>query len=367
MTKSLWRLINTNRGYEPSGVLTARIDPTTSRYRNANQLYSFYQRLIERIQAIPGVERAAITNGFLDRGCRVSVAERPPVPEKERPLATRTPVSADFFEAMRIPLLRGRAFTEHDTAGAHSVAIVDETIVRRYFPYEDPIGKHLINNDETREIVGVVGATRAWKTYSDTLDQVVPRIYVPFEQEEPWSSTMELMVRAKSGDPIALISDIRAELAAVDRDQPIHSFELLSQALVELRSERRFSTLLLSAFAAIAVALAAIGVYGVLTYSVSCSTQELGIRLALGAQPSDILHLVIGAGMRTVVVGLALGLLGAFGLTRLIESMLFDVRGTDPLTFAAISVLLASVGLVACLLPARRATRVDPLTVIRTE
>ena len=358
MIKSFWRLSNINRGFEQKGVLTAKIDPSSERYREPHTKVEFYRQLLERVSAIPGVEQAGITNGFLDRAWRVVVEEHPPVPEEQRLWASRHPVSADYFRAMGIPLRAGRFFTEGDVNGALPVVIIDESLARRDFPDENPIGKHLRFENALREIVGVVGATRGWKTYSSG-DEEIPRVYLPYQQEN-WG-TMAIIIRAQSGDPMSLVPAIRRELAAIDKDQPIYAFKPLSQSVTEISVDRRFSTSLLSAFAALAAMLAAIGIYGVMSYAVNQRAHEIGIRMALGADRADIFKLIIGQGMRVVMIGLLLGSLCAIALTRWIESLLFEVRATDPVTYVAIGLLLAGTSLIACYLPARRATKTDPM------
>jgi len=364
MIKSFWRLTNVNRGFESRGVLTANIDPAGDRYREPHQVVAFYRQLLERVSALPGVAQAGITNGFLDRGCWIAIAERPPVPEKERPEASRYSVSPDYFRTMNIPLRAGRFFTDRDAAGTPPVVIIDETVQRRHFLNEDPIGKHLIFEDAVREIVGVVGATRAWKGFSSMSDEEAPRVYMPYQQERGLP-TMALIVQAPSGDPLSLIPAIRRELAAIDKDQPIYSFKLLEQSVAELSVDRRFATLLLTAFGALATFLAAIGIYGVLSYAVNQRTTEIGIRLALGAQVSDVMKLVLKTGMMMTLVGVAIGLIASLALTRLMEALLFGVSATDPTTFAVIALLLIGVALLACYLPARRATKADPLVALR--
>jgi putative ABC transport system permease protein len=366
MIKSFWQLSHVSRGFEPAGVLTAKIDPSSDRYQDPQQLAAFYQQLLERVSAIPGVQHAGITNGFLDRGWRVAVAEHAPIPEEERAVASRHPVSADYFHAMGIPLIAGRFFTDRDVKGAQPVAIIDETLAHSQFPDESPLGKHLQFQDALREIVGVVGATRAWKPYSLGSDEVFPHVYMPFQQDEPWS-TIALMVRAQSGDPAKLIPAIRQGLAAIDKDQPIHSFKLLEDSVTELSTDRRFSTQLLAAFAALAALLAALGIYGVMSYTVTQRTHEIGVRMALGAQRRDVIKLVVGRGLLWVLAGLLIGSLGAVMLTRYIQTLLFNVRPTDEITFVTVSLLLGAVALVACYLPARRATKVSPIIALRAE
>ncbi len=212
--------------------------------------------------------------------------------------------------------------------------------------------------------VNVVGATRGWKTYGSG-DEEVARVYLPYQQEN-WG-TMAIIVRAQSGDPMSLVPALRRELAAVDKDQPIYAFKPLSQSVTEISVDRRFSTLLLTAFAALASVLAAIGIYGVMSYAVSQRTREIGIRMALGADRLDVFKLIIGQGMRVVMIGLLLGLFCAIALTRWIESLLFEVRPTDTMTYVVIAFLLAGTSLVACCLPARKATKTDPMAALRRE
>jgi putative ABC transport system permease protein len=366
MIKSFWQLSHINRGFEAANVLTAKIDLAGNRYKEPEQFVAFYQQLLERVYAIPGVQHAGITNGFIDRGWKVAVAEQLPVPEDESSLAGRYPVSTDYFQTMGIPLHAGRFFTDRDSKGAPPVVIIDEVLAQRFFPGENPIGKHLLTKDTLLEIVGVVGATRPWKPYSYGQDEAFPRTYLPYQQEG-WQTTMSLMVRAQSGDATKLIPAIRQELAAIDKDQPIHSFKPLEQSTDELLRPERFSTLLLAAFGALAMLLATLGIYGLMSYTVSQRTHEMGIRTALGAQSRDVLKLILKQGIMLTLSGVAIGLIASILLTRLMKTMLFGVSATDPLTFVVIAVLLIMAAIVACYLPARRATKVEPMIALRHE
>jgi putative ABC transport system permease protein len=366
MIKSFWRISHANRGFDSTGVLTAKVDPLGERYRDHHQVLEFYRQLLERVSSIPGVAHVGITNGFLDSGWGVAIEEHAPVPAEERPAASRHPVSADFFQAMRIPLRAGRFFTDRDASGAPPIAIIDEEFQRRHFPNENAIGKHLRFEDTLREIVGVVGATRGWKPYSFSADEEFPRVYLPYQQEKVWATTA-LMVRAQSGDPMRFEPAIRRELAEIAGDQPIYSFEPLEQSVSKLSADRRFSTLLLTVFAAIAAVLAAIGIYGVMSYTVAQRKHEIGIRMALGAQAGDVLKLVIRQALALVLAGIAIGLAGALALTRVLANLLFGVRANDPLTFVGISLALAAVALLACWIPAHRAMKVDPMIALRHE
>lgn len=280
------------------------------------------------------------------------------------PQAANNQVNGDYFRAMGIPLRAGRLFNDGDTRDAHQVTIIDETLANRYFAGENPIGKHLLCQGVSREIVGIVGATK----FGNLSEQAFPRVYLPYQQEN-WSS-MSLIIRisrAPAGDPTRLIPAIRREVAAIDKDLPIYSFRLLEDSVSEWSAPQRSYAALLAAFAALAVLLAATGIYGVLSYTVAQRTQEIGIRMALGADRQDIFKLVIGRGMHDAAVGLSLGLFGALILMRWMEALLFEVHADDHLTYGAIAVLLAGVALLACYLPARRATRTDPIVALRCE
>jgi predicted permease len=357
MLKSFRRLSNVNPGFSTAGVLTGKIDPT---YREFQQVVTFYRQLLERVSKIPGVQHAGIVNS-LDSTWDFTIEEHPPIPEERRPYASNNQVSGDYFRALGIPLRAGRFFNDRDVKGATPVAIIDETLARQHFPNENPIGKHVRWQGASREIVGIVGASKFY-----ALDEKwFPHIYLPYQQENWWR--MKLIVHAHAGDPTNLIPAIRRELAAIDKDLPIHSFKLLEESVTEWSAAQRFTASLLSAFAALAALLAAIGIYGVLAYTVAQRTHEIGIRMALGADRGVVFKLIIGQGMRVAAVGLSLGLLGAFALTRWMETELFEVRADDPSTYLVISVLLAGVALFACYIPARRATKTDPIVALRCE
>jgi putative ABC transport system permease protein len=360
MVKSFWLLNHTNPGFDPSGVLTAQIDPADNRYKEFEQVVGFYGQLLERVGSVPGVRSVGIINS-LDATMPVSVDEHPPVPDERRPQAGMNQVSPDYFRALGVPLRAGRFFDDRDAKGSTPVVIVDETLARKQFPGEDPLGKHLRVGATSREVVGVVGATRRYNMSDDPF----PRVYLPYRQEN-WGS-MTLVVRTQAGDPANLAPAVRRELAAIDKDQPIHSFRLMEASVAEWLTPQRFSTLLLAAFAGLAATLAAVGIYGVMSYAVTQRTHEIGIRMALGAGRGHVLRMVVGQGMLLALAGLGLGLLGALALTRLMSSLLYEVSATDPLAFAAAASLLAAIALLACLVPARRATKVDPMVALRYE
>jgi putative ABC transport system permease protein len=360
MIKSLWHLVHVNPGYEPAGVLTAQIDPSGPNYEQPAQINGFYKLLLERVVTIPGVRSAAIINS-LNASTNFSVEEHPPVAPEQQPMAQMNQVSGEYFKTMGIPLRAGRSFNELDVKSAPAVVIIDESLAHREFPGENPIGKHLRFWKATWEIVGVVGGARYW----DLSGGPVPHMYFSYLQVN-WHS-MSLVVRGQSGDPMQFAAPIRAELAAVDSNQPIHSFKTLKATVSDLVAPQRFTTLLLAGFAVLSALLSAIGIYGVMSYSVTQSTREIGVRMALGAQPGSVLRLVVGKGMVLALTGIAIGLAGSYWLTRLMATLLFEVKPTDAMTFASVSFGLLAVALIACYIPARRATKVDPMVALRYE
>ena len=360
MIKSFWRLAHVNPGFEPTGVLTAQIDPAGANYKEPAQVSGFYKELLARISAIPGVSHAGIINS-LNSSSPIGVDEHPPVPPEKRPQAQTNQVSGDYFRAMGIPLRDGRTFDERDAKGATGVVIVDESLARREFPNENPLGKHLHFWNAAWEIVGVVGGAKYWSLNNEA----APQVYLSYLQVN-WGS-MSLVVRTQSGDPIRLTGPIRAELAAIDKNQPIHSFKPLEATVSELVAPQRFTTVLLAGFAALAALLAAVGIYGVMSYAVTQRTREIGVRMALGAQPKDVLKVLMRHGLMLVSVGVGLGLAASFALTRLMTDLLFGVKPTDKTTLGAMTLLLVAVALLACFIPARRAMKVDPLVALRYE
>jgi len=360
MIRSFWHLAHVNPGFEPSGVLTAKIDPSGANYKEPAQVTGFYQELLTRVSAIPGVSSAGIINS-LNSSTPISVDEHPPVPPEQHPQTQTNQVSGDYFRAMGIPLRAGRTFNDRDAKGAPSVIVVDESLARRQFPNENPLGKHLHFWDKAWEIVGVVGGAKYWSLS----EGAAPQIYLSYLQVN-WGS-MSLVVRSQSGDPLRFTGPIRSELAAIDKNQPIHSFKTLEATVSELVAPQRFTTILLAGFAALAALLAAVGIYGVMSYAVTQRTREIGVRMALGAQPKDVLKVLMTHGFMLVSVGVGLGLAASFALTRLMTDLLFGVEPTDKATLGAMTLLLVAVALVACFVPARRAMKVDPLVALRYE
>jgi putative ABC transport system permease protein len=274
-------------------------------------------------------------------------------------------VSPDYFQTMMIPLREGRSFSDRDIRGTQNVAIVNETLVRRYLGNQNAIGKRISLEDHPKEadwitVVGVVGDTKPRELHSEP----VAELYMPYgQQPEPG---MALMIRSSSG-AAAVATAVRNEVLALDKNQPVYSIRTLDNVLSQSVAVPRFRTWLLGVFAGLALMLAAVGIYGVISYAVSQRTQEIGIRMALGAQAADVLKLIVRGGMTLALIGVVLGLAGAFALTRLMSTLLFGVRPTDAMTFVVVSVGLIVVALLACFIPARRATKVDPLVALRYE
>jgi len=272
-------------------------------------------------------------------------------------------VSPDYFKAMGIPLLRGRFFTEHDIESTPTKVIINQSFASRFFPDEEPIGKHILgggSQPQSREIVGIVGDVR-----HNSLDTSPAEALYLSSNQRP-QLAMSVVVRT-SGPPSSVSGAVRSSVLAIDRDQPIASVQTMDEIVSSSISNERFTLLLLGLFAAVALALAAIGIYSVMAYTVTQRTGEIGLRMALGAQSGDVLKLVVGQGMVMALIGIAVGLAGAFALTRVMSSLLFSVGATDPVTFIAIPLILAGVALAACFVPARRAAKVDPMIALRYE
>jgi len=370
LLNSFVRLTNVDLGFRADQVLAAVVLPPKARYPDVPSKIEFYRRVIERVRALPGVESAAATDTLpfsgQSGGDQVRIEGRPPVTTIDAAMQSEVSVvTSDFMQTMGIPLLRGRGFTEHDTAESPLIAVISEAAAQSYWPGEDPLGKRLsigLSDDHRvwRQVVGIVKSTR-----NAGLDQPQrPHIYMPVEQVP--SPANFLLVR--SALPASnLASEVRAAVAAVDKDQPVFLTASLDAWVADSLARRRFGLLLLGLFGTLALGLAGIGVYGVVSYAVAQRTREIGIRMALGATTREVSRLMIRQAMMPVMLGLVIGLFGALALTGLLKSMLFDVSATDPLTYVLDAMLLASVALLACYFPARRATKVDPMIALRHE
>jgi putative ABC transport system permease protein len=369
MVRSFSRLGAVDAGFNPDRVLTMRLILTGSAHAAPDRRVPFYRETLDRISAIPGVESASGVNHLPLAGdlwtFRFLVEGRATPSPSETPGAAFRVAFPGYFRTMRIPLVRGREFTAHDDADAERVVIVNETLARRYWPNEDPIGKRLRLGPDTPwyAIAGVVkdveqrdwGATRGNEFY-------FPGAQNPSDIQ----SYLTVVVRA-AGDPAALSPAIQAAVASLDRDLPIADVTTMQQVVDRALWQPRFSTTLLAAFAGLALALAAVGIYGVMSYDVGRRTPEIGIRMALGARPADVLRSVLAQGAKLTLVGSLVGVAGALILTRYLRTLLYGVSPNDPLVLAGAAALLAAVAMLAVWLPARRATRIDPLLALRSE
>ena len=340
------------------------------KYAKPEQQTAFVDSLVERLQALPGVQAAGVAQVMPLVGDYVlvfAIEGRPELPQSDWPSTNYYAVTPDYFRAMGIRLIRGRVFTARDDARSPRVAVINETLARQFFPNEDPIGKRInIPNGPPgsptvwREIVGIVADIKQYGVDKETTSQS----YEPFAQS-PFD--MLNIVLRTSGSPAAMLSALRPAVYAVDKDQPIGSIRPLEEIMAEKISQQRFAMLLLTVFSVVALVIAAVGIYGVMAYSVVQRTGEIGIRMALGAQTRDVLRLVLAQAGKLVGIGLLAGLVATFATSRAMGSILFRTSAYDPLTLTSITILLAAVALVACLLPARRATKVNPIEALRVE
>ncbi len=366
LLRSFARLVNVDPGFKPDNVLAFRVALPGSTYREDHQRIAFFERLMERLETLPDIASAGAIQALPMRGdyfLSFTIQGRPQPKPNEDSSANHRVITPHYFQAMGIPLLRGRPFTVRDGEKSPMVAIVDQQFVERHFPNEDPIGQRLdIGNgtDGFYEIVGVVGSVHQANLESTP----GPTMYVPLPQDV--FSAMWVVARAK-GDPSALPAAARQTVRDIDGNLPAFAMTPYTTIVSDSVAQRRFSMLLLASFAGIALFLAAVGLYGVVAYSVSQRTQEIGLRMAIGAQRGDVLRMVVGGGMKLALVGVAIGIACALGLASAVATMLFQVTPFDPASYSATSLVLLIVAAFACYVPARRATRVDPIVALRQE
>ena len=366
MIKSFLRLQQMNLGFDPDNVLAVDLSLSRSRYPEDRQQVAFFQEALERLQSVPGIKSAGATTGLpltLSLSGSDFRIEGRPEPEAGREMIIHTrSVSPDYFGTLGISLIKGRDFSARDKSDAPKTAIINNDLARIYFPSEDPIGKRITFDDGESwiSIVGVIGDVKQLGLDSSAK----PEVYFPYLQVA--APSMSLVVRTTS-NPLSLAGAVKSQIQMIDKDLPIDDAKTMQQLLAESLSGRRFNMLLLTVFAMVALVLAIVGIYGVMSYTVTQRTHEIGIRVAIGAQSRDVFRMVIGQGMMLAMIGVTFGLVGAFGLTRLMTTMLFGVEPTDPATFVGIAVLLTAVTLVACYIPARRAAKVNPLVALRYE
>jgi putative ABC transport system permease protein len=365
--KSLVRLLGVELGFDPQQVVTARVPLPDKRYPKESQQAAFYQSLQERVRSLPGVVSAAAASQLpLNGGSNgVVYIEGQPAPKDmwSSPLVWWCEITSDYFRTMRIPFLGGRDFLRTDTPDAPPVAIINETMARRFWSGQDAVGRHFKHSPEDKKwitVVGVVGDVR-----ESGLDMpATPEAYFP--QAQSASSYLALIVRT-ANDPLSQVSAIRGVIHSLDKDLPLIEVQTLADLVSESSQERRFVTLLLGLFAAVGLVLASVGIYGVVSYSVAQRTREIGIRMAFGAGIGSVVNMVLGEGLKLVLIGVGTGIAGAWALTRYLTKLLFGVRPTDPATFVGVAFLLTCVALAACYVPARRASRVDPMVALRCE
>jgi putative ABC transport system permease protein len=366
LINSFVRLLRTPPGFNPEGVIVARTTLPAARYPEAERGKAVYRQALERIAALPGVQQVSVASalplvsdwqiGFLVEGDE----------DRDGHTAYGSWVSNDFFRAMGIPLKSGRVFTDEDRAETTPVVVINETMARRFWPGQDAVGKRIRwggwNPPSGLTIAGVVADVK----FSSLEAENPPTIYMPVFQI-PRIRRDAIFIARTTADPASLAAAMLHEIAAVDSDLPVYDVRTMNQVIAESVAQRRFTMALLAIFAFAALSLAALGLYGVLSYSVTQRTREIGIRMALGGRRLDALKLVVGQGMKMAMIGAAAGLIASLALTRLMKGLLFGVSASDPLTFVAVAVLLTMVALLACWVPARRATKVDPMVALRCE
>jgi putative ABC transport system permease protein len=369
LIRSLVHLQSVNPGFDPHNVMTSNVDLPDAKYSDAKKV-QYFKDLMPRLQALPGVQSAAGIYPLPMGGDEIRTSfqiDGYPVGKSEEPHTSLRDVTPEYFATMRIPILQGRDFGAQDEVASPPVIIINEALARQAFPGENPIGKHMkpevaegASEPQMREIVGVVRNVK----FHDLSDEWAPESYVPYAQVSFGSLT--LVVRTVQ-DAYSLAKPIAETVRSLDKDLPTYAPETVEEYLNGTIAQPRFNTYLLGIFAALAMLLTAVGLYGVISYSVAQRTHELGIRMALGGQPRDMLRLIVGQGLRLAAFGVGIGLIAAFALTHFLSSMLFGVSAADPVSYIAVVSLLLTVVVVACYVPARRAMRVDPMVALRYE
>jgi putative ABC transport system permease protein len=369
LIKSFVRLQQVDRGFNTDNILTMVVRLPDAGYREDPQIVNFFVQALERVRSLPAVRSAGVINflplyGGLGSATGFKIEGQPEPPPGQGPSTDVRVVDAGYFETMGIPLLRGRNFSNLELREPKRVILINEALARKHFPNEDPIGKRLdvamFENPIWCEIIGVVGNVR----YDSLIDESPAAVY--FAHPDLAYSFMTIVIRT-DGDPVSIAPAVQREIRGLDPNQPVSDVRTMDQVMSEWVSRSRFNTLLLGLFAGLATLLSAVGIFGVMNYSVALRTRELGLRLAVGAQPRHVLLLVLKQGLVLTVFGVAVGLAAAVALTRLLSGLLFGVQAVDLSTFTTISVLLVIVSLFACYLPARRAMRIDPLRALRYE
>jgi len=366
MIKTITRLSGVDPGYQPKNLLTLEYRLPQSKYKEGALQWNFHHQVVERVSALPGVRSASVAIGIPFSGNigkePIVLLDRPQPPPGQEPVAEFYLADSNYFSTMGIPLIAGRAFLKSDQVGTPSVALINRTMARHLWPDSDPIGKQieLLDDKKPATIVGIVGDIRQ----SSLSDPAPAQVYFAYAQNPDIFAT--LVVRTE-GDPMSMANAVRQAVWSIDSDQPMWKVRSLESMMARSIGDRRYLAQLLSVYSGLALLLVAVGIYGVLSYSVSQRIQEIGVRMALGAQPADVLGHILRRGMAMVLVGIALGWAGALGVTRLMSKLLFGVTPSDPATFLIGASILTVAALLACYLPARRAMRVDPMVALRYE
>jgi len=367
LVRSFNKLVAVDLGFDRENVLTARINLPRSNYAKPAQVQAFYDELLQRVKSLPGVQSAGTISHTPLKGFSmiafIQVEGNPPLDKKKDPPIGIGSVSPEYFQTMKIPLLSGRYYDARDGEEGQQVTIVNQAFAKRFFPSGDALGKRVSFGCEDglcRTIVGVVGNIRQ----ESITDEVSPEIYVPFAQTRV--NSMTLLVRTTS-DPLALARSVRNEVLAIDRNQPVYDVKTLAQRVDEAVAVSRSLMVLFAAFALLALVLGAVGIYGIVSYSVTQRTHEIGIRMALGARAANVLSLIMKNGLTLVLTGIVIGVGSAFMLTRFLTTLLFGIEPTDSVTFVVVSTVFFVIAMVAALIPAMRATRVDPVIALRSE
>lgn len=367
MAKSFWALVHVAPGFRSESILTARLSLPKSHYPDNRRIAAFERELLEGLRGRPGIESAGFTTYLplsgSDNGWAFFIEGRPPLPVGIYNMAKYRPVSAGYFETIGIPLLRGRSFTTADTGESPWVVVINDAMARAYWGAENPIGRRLdFGSERWRTVIGVVG-----DVLHEGLDgETKPEMHVPVEQAPNIESGPTIVVRTAL-DAGASAAELRKAVSAIDRALPVDRIETMEQLVSGSVAQPRFRTVILAAFSMLALVMASIGIYGVMNYLVIQRTREFGIRLSVGATQTDVLLLVLGRAAVLIGVGTCVGLAGSVLLVRFIAKLLFGTAPLDPLTFAAVPVVLAAVALAASYVPARRATRIDPIVALRWE
>jgi putative ABC transport system permease protein len=370
LLNSFARLMHVNPGFRAEGAMAAIIVLPRTQYPDAKSNINFFRRVVERLEAQPGIEAAGVSNSLPMSGhgngayLHIEGLERAKADDPSMLSATHL-VSGNYLRALGTTLLSGRLLTAHDTADAPLSAVINDSAAERFWPGQDPIGKRFSfdqrgGRDEWRQVVGIVKATHLKR-----LDESpVAEVYIPIEQA---SGRADILIARSAMPQAGLAAALRHAVAEVDKNQPIFLTMSMQDLVADSVARQRFSLLLLGVFSVLALLLAALGVYGVVSFAVAQRTREIGIRIALGAQRPDVLRMIVASGMQPVAIGAVTGLIAAMVFSRVLTSLLYGVTATDPVTFAGVSLLILIVALVACYVPARKAAKVDPMVALRTE